>query len=141
LTPCSRRTRQVPVPTLSPRSWARRSSGGRASGGGSVGNVERELERLLGTEAMRHDLEAYSRDSTEMQGLRGTPDAVVAPASTDDVQRLVRWCFRRGVVLIPRGGGTGFAGGAVPVRGGVVCSLERMNRIAKVEAGLWRAVV
>ena len=103
--------------------------------------LERDLESLLGKDAIRSNLEAYSRDSTEMQGLYGLPDAVVAPATTDDVQRLVRWCFRFGVALIPRGGGTGFAGGAVPINGGVVCSLERMNRIVSVEPNFWRAVV
>lgn len=103
--------------------------------------LERDLEALLGRDAMRPDREAYSRDSTEMQGLHGMPDAVVAPATADDVQSLVRWCFRFGVALIPRGGGTGFAGGAVPIGGGVVCSLERMNRIVSVDPDVWRAVV
>jgi glycolate oxidase subunit GlcD len=42
------------------------------------------------------------------------------------------------VPLIPRGGGTGLAGGAVPIEGGVVCSLERLRAIRELEPGLWR---
>ena len=105
--------------------------------------LEHDLEGLLGTEAMRSGTagEPYLHDSTEMQGLRGRADAVVAPESVEQVQLLVQWCYARGVPMIPRGGGTGFAGGAVPVDGGVVCSLERLNRVRGLDADLWRVAV
>jgi FAD/FMN-containing dehydrogenase len=47
-------------------------------------------------------------------------------------------CYARDVPLIPRGGGTGLAGGAVALDGGVVCSLERLRAIRELEPGLWR---
>ncbi len=47
-------------------------------------------------------------------------------------------CYEHEVPLIPRGGGTGLAGGAVPLEGGVVCSLERVRTIRALEPGLWR---
>src|SRR5438270_10758032 len=72
-----------------------------------------------------------------MQGLRGHADAVVAPADVAGVQALVRWCYAHEVGIVPRGGGTGFAGGAVPF-GGVVCSLERLDRVRSFEPELWR---
>jgi FAD/FMN-containing dehydrogenase len=53
------------------------------------------------------------------------------------VQEVVRWCCDRQVAMVPRGGGTGFAGGAVP-DGGVVVSLDRLNRVRVFEPEFWR---
>ncbi|HEY4887821.1 MAG TPA: FAD-linked oxidase C-terminal domain-containing protein [Candidatus Dormibacteraeota bacterium] len=105
--------------------------------------LEQELAALLGREALRTGsaVEPYLHDSTEMQGLLGRADAVVAPSSVEQVCRVVRWCYTSGMPMIPRGGGTGFAGGAVPIDGGVVVSLERLNRIREMTAELWRMEV
>ena len=83
----------------------------------------------------------YLHDETRLQGLVGRADAVVAPRSADDVARLVAWCYAQGVALVPRGGGTGLAGGAVPIDGGVVCSVERLNRVLSFEPEFWRIQV
>ena len=102
--------------------------------------LERDLARLLEEEALRLGPEAarYNQDSTEMQGLRGRADAVVAPSGAEAIQSLVAWCAARRIPIVPRGGGTGFAGGAVPVDGGVVCSLERLNRVRSFDPHPWR---
>jgi glycolate dehydrogenase FAD-linked subunit len=97
-----------------------------------------ELGALLPGRLVEGDLGAFSRDATESRGLAGMPDAVVQPESTDDVAALVAWSDRHGVPLIPRGGGSGFAGGAVPDRGGVVVEMSRMNRILQFDPELWR---
>jgi glycolate dehydrogenase FAD-linked subunit len=80
----------------------------------------------------------YLVDETERRGLIGRADAVVLPESTEEVARVVAWCYEREVPLVPRGGGTGFAGGAVPLDGGVVLSLERLTRLRSFEPLLWR---
>jgi glycolate oxidase subunit GlcD len=105
-------------------------------------SLTRDLERLLGADAIVAGAAraAYLHDSTEMQGLRGHADAVVAPSSVEQVQQLVQWCYRHEVAMVPRGGGTGFAGGAVP-DGGVVIGLERLARVRRLEPHLWRALV
>jgi glycolate oxidase len=73
---------------------------------------------------------------------RGTAaDVVVLPGGTDEVAAVVRLCAARRVVLVPRGAGTGYTGGAVPTRGGVVLSLERMNRILEIDEANLVAVV
>ncbi|MDQ6876598.1 MAG: FAD-binding protein [Candidatus Dormibacteraeota bacterium] len=105
--------------------------------------LERDLARVLGNDAVASNDEAgeagrYEHDSTEMEGLRGKPDAIVAPGSVESVQVLVAWCAKRRIPIIPRGGGTGFAGGAVPVLGGVVCSLGRLSAIRSFDPHLWR---
>lgn len=101
--------------------------------------VEADLARLLGAASVVTGDAAgeYLHDSTEMQGLRGRADAVVAPRDVGAVQEVVRWCCERGVPMVPRGGGTGFAGGAVP-QGGVVVSLERLASVRVFEPEFWR---
>jgi glycolate oxidase subunit GlcD len=96
-----------------------------------------DLRRLLGAQAVASNTADYIRDSTEMQGLRGHADAVVLPDTVAQVQKLVGWCCDQRITMVPRGGGTGFAGGAVP-DGGVVVCLDRLNRVRSLEPELWR---
>jgi glycolate oxidase len=69
------------------------------------------------------------------------PDAVVLPANTDEVAAIVELCARHRVPIVPRGAGTGYTGGAVPTEGGIVVSLERMNRILEIDEANLIAVV
>jgi glycolate oxidase subunit GlcD len=103
----------------------------------------RDLAAIVGPKAVLDGEAArpYQRDSTEMQGLAGRADAVVLPSNVEQVRRLVAWCYEHGVAIVPRGGGTGFAGGAVPVEGGVVLSLERLDRVLRFDPELWRMQV
>jgi glycolate oxidase subunit GlcD len=87
------------------------------------------------------DTAGYSSDQTEGRGVHGRADAVALPRSTAEVERLVSWCYEREVAITPRGGGTGYAGGAVPLDGGVVLSLERMSAVRSFEPLLWRIEV
>jgi glycolate oxidase subunit GlcD len=80
----------------------------------------------------------FHKDATEAQGLSGVPGAVVLPASTAEVAAVVGWCYERDIAIVPRGGGTGFAGGSVPVDGGVVVDLQRMSRLLAFDPPLWR---
>jgi glycolate oxidase len=62
------------------------------------------------------------------------PDAVALPRSTESVSRLLQFANRKGIPVTPRGAGYGYVGGCVPVKGGIVLSLEKMNRIREVHA-------
>ena len=65
---------------------------------------------------------------------RGHPaDLVVVPADTAEVAAIARLCHGAGVPIVARGAGTGYTGGAVPVQGGVVVSLERFDRILTID--------
>jgi glycolate oxidase len=88
-------------------------------------------------------VDAASRDTYGADALkRGRqPDAVVLPANTAEVAAVVRLCARHGVPIVPRGAGTGYTGGAVPMQGGVVISLERLNRIIEIDEANLVAVV
>src|SRR5438128_10918353 len=104
----------------------------------STHTLGRDLAAIVGAEAVLLDPPAsYLEDATSSRGLRGHADAVVLPATTDEVARVLAWCYVHDVSVVPRGGGTGFAGGAVPF-GGVVVALERMRRIRSFEPLLWR---
>src|SRR4051794_16197905 len=72
------------------------------------------------------------------RGVKGSADAVVLPSTTDEVAAVMRWCYENDVPLTARGGGTGLAGGAIPVSGGVVIGFERLNKIRQFDPLLWR---
>lgn len=77
------------------------------------------------------DRACYAFDGTTSQ--THLPDLVVLPGSTQEVAAVVRLANERGFAVTPRGAGTGLAGGSVPVQGGVVMSLARMNRLLQID--------
>src|SRR6188472_256161 len=90
----------------------------------------RELAGQLEEGTLRLDddaRETHARDETE--DLRFLPDAAALPASTEAVQTILRFAHAHRIPVTPRGAGTGLSGGALPVHGGLVLSLARMNRI------------
>jgi glycolate oxidase subunit GlcD len=96
----------------------------------------RDLERQVGTSRVytrAADLAAYAYDSYGASGLRSLADAVVFPASTEEVAGVVAVCASRGVAVVPRGAGTGYAGGAA-AHGGVILNLCRMAALDAVES-------
>ena len=100
--------------------------------------IERELRSFLPPGSVLEGAPAsYLADETESRGLRGRADAVVVPETAEEVAEVVSWCYEHGVAIVPRGGGTGFAAGAIPL-GGVVVSLERLTRVRAFEPLLWR---
>ena len=103
--------------------------------------LEQALRDRFGPELVVEGVPAlYLSDATESRGLSGNAEAVVLPRTAAEVAEVVSWCYERGVPITPRGGGTGFAGGAVPL-GGVVLGLERLRRIRSLEPLLWRMEV
>ncbi len=95
-----------------------------------------ELRNIVGESGLlteESDLESFSHDETATEKIRRLPRAVVKPASEEQVARIVRLCAERGIPITPRGGGTGLAGSCVPSPGGIVMSLERLNRILEVD--------
>lgn len=102
--------------------------------------MRKELARIVGAE---HVLEApprspYNRDCADSALVVGRADAVALPGTAEQAAAVVAWCYEHDVPIVPRGGGTGLTGGAVPTHGGVVCSLERLRRVRELEPGLWR---
>lgn len=69
------------------------------------------------------------------------PDAVALPRSVESVSKILSYAAKNRVFVTPRGGGHGYVGGCVPVKGGIVLSLERMNHIKEINAEDFVAVV
>jgi glycolate oxidase subunit GlcD len=101
--------------------------------------IERELRSILGDDGiLPGSARAYLTDATESRSLRGRADAVALPADATQTERVVRWCYEHDVPIVARGGGTGFAGGAVPLGGGVVIGLQRLRTVHRFDPELWR---
>ncbi len=101
----------------------------------------RDLQEALGAEAVLYepeDLLPYEYDASID---RHTPDAVVLPRTTAEVAAASRIAEEHGVPVVPRGSGTGFAGGAISVLGGVLIVLTRMNAIREIDPANRIAVV
>lgn len=98
------------------------------------------LREVFG-ERLRTSLEdriCYSFDATGKEFL---PDAVAFPLTAEEVRRAVLLANELRFPVVPRGAGSGFSGGSLPVRGGVVLSLERMDRILSIDTENLVAVV
>ncbi|MEN6615693.1 MAG: FAD-linked oxidase C-terminal domain-containing protein [Syntrophorhabdus sp.] len=78
----------------------------------------------------RDNLAHFSYDATERHAM---PDLVLLPENTDHIARTMRLCSFHGVPVTPQGGRTGLSGGAVPVNGGIVLSLMRLNHILEID--------
>ena len=92
-----------------------------------------DLERLLGSQRVRHhplDLAVFAKDSGVVSG---TVIAAVLPETTQEVAAIVRLANQHGVPIVPRGAGTGLAGGAVPTTPGVLVLLTRFTEIGEVD--------
>lgn len=95
--------------------------------------VLRELADIVGPDWCRTDAPSLDACAADALGIAHLPDAVVAPATTADVAAVVRVCGAARVAMVVRGAGTGYTGGAVPVAGGVVISMERFTRILAID--------
>lgn len=91
-----------------------------------------ELKELLGSEKVlcsQAERLAYSRD---MSIYTAIPDVVVLPHSAEDVRRVMELACKAGVPVTPRGAGTSVTGAVIPVKGGIVLDLSRMNSIKEI---------
>jgi len=106
--------------------------------------VENRYDPLIAIVGASHVLTDPARCAeygTDALG-RGRPaDVVVRPGTSAEVAAVMRFCDETRTPVVPRGGGTGYTGGAVPMRGGVVLSLERLNRILEIDEISLLAVV
>ncbi len=93
----------------------------------------RELREIVGDRYVlveKEDVLVYEQDGSIFQSL---PEIVVLPANVEEVSATVRAARRAKLPIVPRGSGTGLAGGAVPAEGGIVLSLACLNRIIEID--------
>jgi glycolate oxidase len=107
---------------------------------GSVDFVGRLVE-IVGAAHVRTDEAALAAYAEDALGKGHPPDVVVFPGNTLEIRAIARLCNERRIPLVVRGAGTGYTGGAVPTSGGVVLSMERLNRILEIDTVNLLAVV
>lgn len=106
------------------------------------GQFTAELRRIVGLEGViagANELLVYECDAFTLE--KNLPDAVVLPRSTEEVAAVVKLCAAANVPIIPRGAGTSLSGAVLPVEGGVMIALTRMNRVLSVDYENRRALV
>ena len=92
------------------------------------------VRRLVPADALVTEPEARrTYESDALTGWRAIPELVVLPENAEQVQALVRACAAHGVPFVARGAGTGLSGGSLPVAGGVVIALTRLDRVLEVD--------
>lgn len=99
-----------------------------------------KLKELLG-EAVFTDEATLAAHAGDKWHAAAMPDAVVMPSRTEEVSSLMRFASDHGIPVTARGAGVGYVGGCVPVRGGIVLSTARMNRILEINPADGVAVV
>ncbi len=95
--------------------------------------VLKELAGIVGSRYLitnPDELIEYATDGTKMQYL---PDAVVFPGNDHEISRIFLLADKDYFPIIPRGGGSGMSGGALPVTGGLVLAMDRFNRILRID--------
>ncbi len=91
----------------------------------SIGQIKKNCGRVFTGADISPD---YAKDEMPIYGTR-MPDLAVQPVSTEEVSAVMKICYENNIPVTPRGAGTGLVGGAVPLYGGVLIDLTKMNKI------------
>ncbi|MDG6218501.1 MAG: FAD-binding oxidoreductase [Candidatus Thermoplasmatota archaeon] len=92
----------------------------------------KKLKNIVGEEHVRDDiadLYVYASDASVHSKL---PDAVVRPGSIKEIQEILRYANKNKIAVVPRGTGSGMSGQTVPLNGGIVLDMKRMDRIIEI---------
>src|SRR3990170_4610404 len=94
--------------------------------------ILQKLIEIVGQENFTDQLEELVPYSYDASMNVHRPDAVVWPESTDQISAIVKFANEHKIPVVPRGAGTSLSGGVVPIRGGVIIDLSKMNKILEV---------
>jgi glycolate oxidase len=103
--------------------------------------IIREITGIVGKENVNTTLEERKCYSFDARVDGAVPDVIVFPSSAEEVSKILKLANQHHFIVIPRGSGSGLTGGSVPVKGGVVLSFTRMNRILEIDTENLIAVV
>ncbi|MDB5285333.1 MAG: dehydrogenase [Mucilaginibacter sp.] len=107
-----------------------------------TGEVLKSITAIVGAYAVLTTaaaIESYSHDETE--DLVYYPEIVVKPKTTEEVSKLMKLCNQHLIPVTPRGAGTGLAGAALAISGGLMISMERFNQILDIDEQNLQATV
>jgi glycolate oxidase len=104
--------------------------------------ITKELGKIVGDQNVYSDEETlinYSQDETE--DLSFLPEVVVKPRTPEEISKILIFCNKEKIPVTPRGAGTGLSGGALPVKKGILLSMERFNQILEIDEKNFQATV
>ncbi|EKQ54732.1 MULTISPECIES: FAD-linked oxidase C-terminal domain-containing protein [unclassified Clostridium] len=90
--------------------------------------AENDKERVFFRNEINED---YSHD--ELGGIKNMPDIVIQAVNTEEISKVMKYAYENHIPVTPRGSGTGLVGAAVPLKGGIVIDLSRMNKILELD--------
>ena len=106
--------------------------------------IKEDLIKMVGRKNFLDDVEKmrdYNHDEFSLKEIAHQPEVVVKPETAEEVSKIIKLANREKIPVTPRGGATGLCGGCVPSFGGIVLSLENMNRILQIDMDNQMAVV
>ncbi|NLA52977.1 MAG: FAD-binding oxidoreductase, partial [Clostridiales bacterium] len=98
--------------------------------------IIRELEGIAGPRNVIYDeerMQPYSHDETPAEQFSHMPGVVVKPINTQQIVKIVKLAVEHLIPVTPRGAGTGLSGGAIPIYGGILLSVEKMNKVIEID--------
>lgn len=104
--------------------------------------IIKSLTQISGIENVIYDnenLELYSRDYTE--NLSFLPEVIIKAANVKEISEILKLANNNLIPVVPRGGGTGLSGGALPLYGGICLSMERFKKIIEIDCENYQATV
>lgn len=104
--------------------------------------ILQKLREIVGCDFVFTDsesIEKFSKDETE--DFSFPPEVVVKPSTAEEISKILILANENLIPVIPRGGGTGLSGGALPVYGGICISMERFNKILEIDKDNFQAIV
>ena len=100
-------------------------------------NIVAELKEIVGEKFViygdKEKLEQYSHDEIPGKEYAHLPDVVVRPETAQEIAKIIKLANRELIPVTPRGAGSGLSGGAVPIYGGIVILIDRMNKILELD--------
>ncbi|HJO93320.1 MAG TPA: FAD-binding oxidoreductase [Victivallales bacterium] len=100
-------------------------------------DIVNELKNIIGSKYVIFDdsekLEPFSHDETPDRKYAHMPEAVVRPSTASEISEIVKLANKHMIPITPRGAGSGLSGGAVPIYGGIVISIDRMNKVIELD--------
>ncbi|NLL25622.1 MAG: FAD-binding oxidoreductase [Spirochaetales bacterium] len=98
--------------------------------------IVKQLRKIAGEPNVlvdRERMEGYSHDETSVEQYAAMPEVVVTPVTTSQVAQIMKLADTHRIPVTPRGAGSGLSGGAIPIYGGIVLSVEKMNSIVEID--------
>jgi glycolate oxidase len=108
-----------------------------------MSSIGKDLRKVLRSDQvldLAEDVSAYANDATYYIAKKN-PDAVILAESTSEVSSVLKYASANRIPVVPRGAGSGLAGGCTPIHGGIVIDMKRMNKIIEIDSQNMTAIV